>query len=147
MLRRLVLAIWFSLASSVALANGSNFSGSTFCLYDILLESHAMVSHCGSHLDSASERRYLQMLSAVRKNIIENTQKPGKSAADIEKEIIQFETKRQDEYRGKGRAICKSSAFNDARGMLTSFTAPKNSLMILEHLKGLKRNPYEGDCL
>jgi hypothetical protein len=141
MLQKFVLAFAISLFSASACADAS-----TFCFYELLIESHAAVSRCGDRPDAASESRYRQLLAAVRKNIIESAHLMNKSAADTKASLDKHEADLQVRTLADKGAICKSPDYSDERKVLENLIKPKTLPVLLKGLS-IQKNPEEGECI
>jgi hypothetical protein len=146
--------VGFFLAALVALSrmacaqspsSDAKWSGSTMCMYAILLESHAMAAHCGVPLDAESEARYRRLLAAIRQNILNNTE-AGKQKI-LGTQLDGYEASVTEHHRNDDARMCHSKGYAQTRSMLEKFSSSETSSLILKHFKGLKQNPYQGDCL
>ncbi len=133
------------LARAESPSNDLQWSGSTFCMYAILLESHVIAEHCGVPLDNASEARYQKMILTVRSNILENTNAGEKALTT--KRLDEYEASLADHHHADGQQVCRSADYASFHDMLSRLTSEKASADILKHFSGLQRNPYTGDCL
>jgi len=120
---------------------------STYCLYDLLVQSHAAISHCGDSLDPKSERRYQQLISEIRTNIIHNAHKPNKKGGSIVESINQYDRTVQMRTQNAGDAVCKSRNYPDSRDMLKRFTAEPNFSKLLASIRHSTKDPFTGECI
>jgi len=119
---------------------------STWCIYDILLEAHAMASRCGETLDAAGEQRFNALVAAARRSMVENSARTGKSPAELGALLDKMEVQEKAHYDDRDLAFCKTSEYRDGVFMLKSLTSEKGYPGIMKSLQ-TRRNPEEGDCL
>ncbi|MBV8800074.1 MAG: hypothetical protein JO208_09735 [Alphaproteobacteria bacterium] len=128
------------------LADRCMADASTFCMYSLLTETHAIALQCGHPLDTAAETRYQQLVAEMRNSIIHNTHQPGKTAADVQDALKKSEAATQARYQKAGGDFCTSKDYADYQAMLLSFTTPENSQKILESVRRSK-DPNKGECI
>lgn len=81
-------------------------------------------------------------MTALRQNILDNIQLAGTAKNDL----LKIANAREDAMPFD-KTICKAGAYEGALKSLEVFTGEKSYAVILNSVKGLKRNPAQGDCI
>lgn len=122
-------------------------AASTFCLYAMLTGAHQMTVRCGEPLKPADEKRFRDLLTAARENIIRNDRRSAATPEKTRANLDGYEARLAAQDAGASQAICKSKDHADARGLLENFTNPKQADLLLLGLRMGHDDPYKGDCL
>lgn len=141
----LLLLAHSRIACAQPLSSDPKWSGSTMCMYGILLESHVMAAHCGVPLNTESEARYQRLMATIRQNILNNTE-AGKQKI-LGMQLDGYEASVTEHHRNDDARMCHSRDYTQTRSILEKFSSRETSSLILKHFRGLKQNPYQGDCL
>jgi hypothetical protein len=138
---RFAILILFCCAPTVAFADAS-----TFCLYALLLETHAMVSHCGDSLDRTHEKLYQQELAAVKINLLSDSRQAGKTLAERKASIDAYEARMRAQYLSRDQSVCRTKDYPLSRDLLNRLSNTKILAGIRADVKAHK-DPDKGECL
>jgi hypothetical protein len=119
---------------------------SNYCMWMILVESHAIAVRCGKPLDERTEQRYRRLRQAAEEEIVRDASlSPGWTSGKAKLLIANF----------VAHGMLASARFPDycskpdapmVLRMFEGITSAENTPKVLAGLQ-VRKNPFGGDCL
>ncbi|HZL00292.1 MAG TPA: hypothetical protein VFC47_10355 [Caulobacteraceae bacterium] len=141
MKRLYLLVACLALVPLLARAEASNY-----CLWMLLVDTHAVAMHCGQPLSPAAEQRYHQLRQAADEEMVRDARlSPGGSPEKVKTFMTNYMSRGMSVGAGFP-GYCASRDAPMVLRMLGSFTSKENTAKILAGLL-IRKNPFDGDCL
>ena len=136
-----LLIAWLAFVPQEALADASNY-----CLWMLLVDTHATATRCGKPLDAAAEARYQQLRGAAEAEIVRDAPlRPGMTQEKARAVMADYVAHSMN-GGAAFPAYCAGADAPMAIRMLDGFTNKEAAAKFIAGLNA-KKDPFDGECL
>jgi hypothetical protein len=107
------------------------------CYHAMLVETHALLNHCGDHIPTDAQQRYVELREQLEA-FIRQHRPPDRKGYDVNELEMRIKS---------GRApTCGEETHTDARGLFYALVS-RSRVKAFQELLDKPKDPDNGDCL